>query len=160
MKKTLKLVSVLIVVAMFLAACAQKPAPETPAVVEPSEPLKIAVVSPSSINDLAFTQSISDALIVLKAEMGDGIEYAFSENMFVVDDAAAAIRDYASKGYDIVLAHGSQYGSSLQEIAPDFPETVFAWGTTVDTIGLPNVHAYEAASDQGGNCRPQALLCR
>ena len=80
----------------------------------------------------------------------DKMEIAYSENMFVVDDAAAAIRDYASKGYELVIAHGSQYGSSLQEIAPDFPETSFAWGTTVDTFGLPNVFAYEAASDQGG----------
>jgi len=151
MKKVFTIVSVLLVLAMFLGACAQTPVAEPPAAVEePTQPLRIAVVSPSSINDLAFTQSISDALLILKAEMGDGLEYAFTENMFVVDDAAAAIRDYATKGYDIVIAHGSQYGSSLQEIAPDFPNTVFAWGTTVDTFGMPNVHAYEAASDQGG----------
>jgi basic membrane protein A len=73
--------------------------------------------------------------------------------MFVVDDAAAAIRDYASEGYDLVIAHGSQYGSSLQEIAPDFPTTSFAHGTTVNTFvdeGIENVFAYDAASDQGG----------
>ncbi len=55
-----------------------------------------------------------------------------------------------SQGYDLVIAHGSQYGSSLQEIAPDFPETSFAWGTTVDTFGQPNIFAYEAASQEGG----------
>jgi basic membrane protein A and related proteins len=49
-----------------------------------------------------------------------------------------------------VIAHGSQYGSSVQEIAPDFPDTSFAWGTTVDTFDLPNVFAYEAASQEGG----------
>ena len=73
--------------------------------------------------------------------------------MFVVEDAAAAIRDYASKGYDLVIAHGSQYGSSLVEIAPDFPETSFAHGTTVDTFvdkGVNNVFAYEARSEEGG----------
>jgi len=70
--------------------------------------------------------------------------------MFVVDDAAAAIRDYATQGYDLVIAHGSQYGSSLQEIAPDFPKTSFAWGTTADTFGQPNIFAYEAASQEGG----------
>jgi len=73
--------------------------------------------------------------------------------MFVVDDAAAAIRDYASQGYNLVIAHGSQYGSSLKEIAPDFAETAFAHGTTVDTFvddGITNVFAYEAAADQGG----------
>jgi basic membrane protein A len=93
-----------------------------------------------------------DALLRVQEEMGgpEKFEIVYSENMFVVDDAAAAIRDYASQGYNLVIAHGSQYGSSLQEIAPDFPETSFAWGTTVDTFGLPNVFAYEAASQEGG----------
>jgi basic membrane protein A len=107
---------------------------------------------PSAINDLAFSQSMYDALIRVQEEMGgaEAFEIVLSENMFVVDDAAAAIRDYASQGFNLVIAHGSQYGSSLQEIAPDFPETSFAWGTTVDTFGLPNVFAYEAASQEGG----------
>ena len=69
MKKVFTLVSVLLVLAMFLGACAQTPVAEPPAT--SAEPLRVAVVSPSSINDLAFTQSISDALKVLKTEMGD-----------------------------------------------------------------------------------------
>jgi basic membrane protein A len=107
---------------------------------------------PSAINDLAFSQSMYDALIRVQKDMGgpDKFEVVYSENMFVVDDAAAAIRDYATKGYNLVIAHGSQYGSSLQEIAPDFPKTSFAWGTTVDTFGQPNIFAYEAASQEGG----------
>jgi len=75
---------------------------------------------------------------------------AVTDGTFVVEDAAAAIRDYAKKGYDLVLAHGSQYGGSLKEIAPDFPKTAFAWGTSADTFGLPNVSSYEAASQEGG----------
>jgi basic membrane protein A len=109
---------------------------------------------PSKINDLAFSQSAIEALDAIKAEMGaDKFEYKYSDNLFVVDDAAAAIRDYASQGYDLILAHGSQYGSSLVEIAPDFPETSFAWGTTVDTFveqGVTNIFAYEARSEEGG----------
>jgi basic membrane protein A len=120
-------------------------------VVEEDEPFRVAVVMPSAINDLAFSQSMYDALMVIQGERGaEDFEIVYSESMFVVDDAAAAIRDYASQGYDLVIAHGSQYGSSLQEIAPDFPETSFAWGTTVDTFGLPNVFAYEARSEKGG----------
>jgi basic membrane protein A len=96
-----------------------------------------------------------DALLAIQEEMGgpEKMELVYSENMFVVDDAAAAIRDYASQGYDLVIAHGSQYGSSLKEIAPDFEETAFAHGTTVDTFvdeGINNVFAYEAASHEGG----------
>jgi basic membrane protein A len=133
----------------------EAPAPtEAPVVTEAptAEPFRVAVVMPSAINDLAFSQSMYDALLRIQEEMGGeaAFEFVFSEGMFVVDDAAAAIRDYASQGYNLVIAHGSQYGSSLQEIAPDFPETSFAWGTTVDTFGLPNVFAYEAASQEGG----------
>lgn len=113
---------------------------------------KVAVVMPSAINDLAFSQSMYDALLKVQAEKGgeENFQIVYSENMFVVDDAAAAIRDYATQGFDLIIAHGSQYGSSLQEIAPDFPETAFAWGTTVDTFGQPNIFAYEARSEEGG----------
>ncbi len=114
-------------------------------------PFKVAVVMPSAINDLAFSQSMYDALVSIQDEMGEeNFEIAYSDNLFVVDDAASAIRDYASQGFNLIIAHGSQYGASLQEIAPDFPETSFAWGTAGDTMGLPNVFAYEALSQEGG----------
>ena len=107
---------------------------------------RIAVVAPSASNDLAFTQSIVDAVHAL-----DGVDAIdITDGTFIVDDAAAAVRGYAEDGYDLVIAHGSQYGGSLQEIAKDFPDTAFAWGTSSDTFGLDNVSAYTAASDQGG----------
>ncbi len=113
---------------------------------------RIAVVTPSAINDLAFSQSIYEAMIKVQQAKGgaDNLEFVVSENMFVVDDAGTAIRDYASQGYDLVIAHGSQYGGVLQEIAPDFPDISFAWGTTVDTFGVDNIFAYEARSEEGG----------
>ena len=57
---------------------------------------------------------------------------------------------YAADGYDLVIAHGSQYGTALAAIAPEFPTTAFAWGTAADTFGIPNVSAYEVSADQGG----------
>lgn len=173
MKKFALLLIIVLTLSLALSACgpkateapqpteAPKPteapvvATEEPAVaaeVPAAEPFRVAVVMPSAINDLAFSQSMYDALIRIQEEMGgpEKFEFVYSEGMFVVDDAAAAIRDYASQGYNLVIAHGSQYGSSLQEIAPDFPETSFAWGTTVDTFDQPNIFAYEAASQEGG----------
>ena len=147
MKKFAWFLSLILTFTVVLSACAA-PATEAPA---PAGPFRVAVVMPSATTDLAFSQSMYDALTRVQEEMGaENFEFVYSENMFVVDDAAAAIRDYASQGFDLVIGHGSQYGSSLQEIAPDFPETSFAWGTTVDTFGLPNVFAYEAASQEGG----------
>jgi basic membrane protein A len=135
------------ILALTACAPAATPAPTEAA----SEPFRVAVVMPSAINDAAFSQSMYDALVRIQGEMGeDNFQFDYSENMFVVEDASAAIRDYASQGYNLVIAHGSQYGASLQEIAPEFPETSFAWGTTVDTFGLPNIFAYEARSEEGG----------
>lgn len=176
MNKIMKFLALLIMLGIIISACTtatttpeapaeEMPAEEAPAEEEPVEeapaaeeeamgPFRVAVVMPSATNDLAFSQSMFDALTEIENEMGsENFEFAFSESMFVVDDAAAAIRDYASQGFDLVIAHGSQYGSSLLEIAPDFPETSFAWGTTVDTFadqGINNVFAYEARSEQGG----------
>jgi basic membrane protein A len=112
-------------------------------------PLRIAIVAPSARNDLAFTQSIVDAVNVIAAERGN-VEVSITDNTFVPDEAASAIRDYATQGYDLVIAHGSQFGAELVDIAPDYPDVAFAWGTASDTFGLPNVYAYDAAAGQGG----------
>ena len=138
----------LLVVALLAAACAPAATPTA----EPAKPFRIAVVMPSAITDAAFSQSMWNALKAVQTEMGgeSALELAYSEGMFNVPDAAAAIRDYATQGFDLVIAHGSQYGASVQEVAPDFPKTSFAWGTNVDTFGLPNVFAYTAAAEEGG----------
>lgn len=156
----------LVILALMLSACAAPAAPAAPAAAPaadssaaapaaPAEPFKVAIVMPSSTTDLAWSQSMYGALLAVQAEMGgeSAMQIAYSENMFQVTDAAAALRDYASEGFNLVIAHGTQYGNSMFEIAVDFPETSFAWGTAVDTgadKGLANVFAYEADAQEGG----------
>ncbi len=111
--------------------------------------LKIAIVAPSARNDLAFTQSMVDAVNIVANERGN-VSVAITDNTFVPEEAAAAIRGYAGQGYDLVIAHGSQFGSSVFEIAPEFPNVAFAWGTASDTFQLPNVYAYDVAANEGG----------
>jgi basic membrane protein A len=158
--------------ALIVAACSS-PAATTPASVEPGpaspaastpaesagpsaapagEPFRVALLMPSSTTDLAFSQSMYQALVAMQEKAGGeaNFEIKYTENMFSVPDAQAAIRDYASQGFDLVVAHGSQYGAGVEEIAKDFPEVSFAWGTDVNTFGLPNVYAYTAAAEQGG----------
>ncbi|HEY6016119.1 MAG TPA: BMP family protein [Gaiellaceae bacterium] len=128
----------LVFAAIALGSPAQKQAPQ----------LKVALIAPSAHNDLAFTQSMYAALQSLKTKYN--LDISVSENQFVVADAANIIRQYAEQGYDLVIAHGSQYGGTIQQLAPLFPKVSFAWGTAGDTFNQPNVYAYEAASDQGG----------
>ena len=185
MRKKVLLIALLLVAVLALAACGgskateapkaeptkaetQPEATEAPAAAEPTkemseekpaipegEKFRVAVVLPSTVTDLAWSQALMDSLKRIQADMGgeDKMEIAYTENMWNVTDAAAAIRDYADGGYQLVIAHGTQYGTSLFEIAPDFPDTSFAWGTATDTgkdKGVDNVFAYEARAEQGG----------
>lgn len=169
MKKKFLLGVLFMVLALVVVACATPapaPAPTAAPAAQPTaapaqptaapaaKQFRVAVLMPSAHNDLSFSQSMFDALSKMQTDLGkDKFDFVYSENMFNVTDAAAAIRDYATKGYDLVIAHGSQYGASLADIAPDFPNTSFAWGTAVDTYeskGLKNIFAYTVASDQGG----------
>ena len=153
-----------LIAGLLLAACAapvaapaseEAAATEAPAeAADAGEVVRVALLMPSTINDIAWSQSMYTSLKELQAEMGeDKLEIAYSENMFNVPDAAAAIRDYASNGYNLIIAHGAQYGDSLMEIAPDFPEVSFAWGTTTRTgaeDGITNIFAYEPRGDEAG----------
>ena len=150
MKARSLLFAVLLITVLVVAGCGGGAATTGGATAD--KPLRVAVIMPSATTDMAFSQSMFSALKAIQAEMGGekAMEIKYSENMFKVPDAAAALRDYASQGFDIVIGHGSQYGSSIQEVAKDFPKTIFAWGTHVDTFGLPNVYAYTAAAEEGG----------
>ncbi len=135
--------------AIVVSACgtAATPSPSSAA-----GKFRVAMIMPSATTDLAFSQSMYQALLAMQKKAGgeDNFEIKFTENMFNVPDAQAAIRDYATQGFDLVIAHGSQYGGGVEEIAKDFPDVSFAWGTDVNTFGLPNVFAYTAAAEEGG----------
>ena len=142
----LLLLPAICLLAFTISACGDDDESSSASSTESSDGIRVAIVAPSAENDLAFSQSIVDGVSKLTGVS----ETAITPGTFIVEEAATAIRDYAEAGYDLVIAHGSQYGGPLQEIAPDFPDTAFAWGTAVDTFGLDNVSAYTAASNEGG----------
>lgn len=170
MTRLSRLFGLLLVLTLVLAGCATATAPtasesssdaaaEAPAdgaeEEASAEPFRVAIIMPSTITDLAWSQAMYDGLVTIQESMGGegAMEIAYTENMFQVADAAQALRDYASEGYDLIIAHGTQFGNSMFEVARDFPETSFAWGTAVDTgteDGIENVFAYEANAQEGG----------
>ncbi len=153
MKIAIQRFGYLFLILAFLAAGCTPAATPTTTPTEAAKPFHIAVIQPSPNNDQSWDQTMFNSLTELQKEMGSGLEVAFSENLYNVPDAAAAMRDYATKGYDLVIANGAQYGTSIQQLAPDFPDTSFAWGTSQDTFqkdGINNVFAYQPNSQQGG----------
>ena len=120
-----------------------------------STPFKVAIVLPSTITDLSWSEGMYEGLLSVQKTMGgeSAMQIAYTENMYDVTAAAQAIRDYADQGYNLIIAHGTQYGSVLFDVAADYPNVSFAWGTATDTgdsQGLKNVFAYQADAEQGG----------
>jgi len=147
-----RLFALLAIVVVLLSACAQATPTQKPA---EEKPFKVAVILPSTVKDLEWSQSLYEGLLKVQQEMGgpQKLEIALTEDAWDVTNAAAAIRDYANQGYNLIIAHGAQYGTSLQQIAPEFPQTSFAWGTTTQTYkeqGINNIFAYQPEAQQGG----------
>jgi len=139
---------VTLVAAILVSALAVVAIPAAAAPASPITTMKVALIAPSAHNDLAFTQSMYAALQQLKAKYH--FQLSVSENQFVVADAANIMRQYAAEGYNLIIAHGSQYGGTIQQLAPKYPKVSFAWGTASSTFNLPNVYAYQASSNEGG----------
>jgi len=111
--------------------------------------VKIALIIPSTIDDMAWSQVMYEGIKAVQKKYGEEkIEVEVSERLWNAVDAGSAIRQYASQGFDIVIAHGAQYQSVLDEVAPDFPKTSFAYGTGFAT-NHPNIFAYDPQAQQG-----------
>lgn len=142
MKRSLVIVAVLALLAVGLCMGAT------------AKQFKVAVILPSAVNDGEWSQGLYNSLTELVTEYGAAnFAFAYSENMWNVADAGVAMRDYAAEGYNLIVAHGGQYGNSLMEVAADFRSTSFAIGTDGTpfvALGAPNVFGYDASADEVG----------
>lgn len=111
-------------------------------------PLDIGVIVPSPRDDLAFSQSLVDALEVLDGERG-GLTLDISDNMFDVELAGEQAEQYATGGSDVVILHGAQYRPLVEPLAQGSPDVVFIAGPDPVDTDLPNVFVYTIAAEQG-----------
>ena len=88
--------------------------------------LKVALITPSATNDLAFSQAMYSAVESLKTKYD--LQISVQDNMFVVSDAANAIQQYAAEGYNLIIANGSQYRQHRAATGPEVPQGVLRLG--------------------------------
>jgi basic membrane protein A len=111
--------------------------------------VRIALIVESTVDDKGWCQAMHDAIGAVQKRLGPAqVEYSYTEKMKPVD-AGSAARQYASKGYDIVICHGAQYKNMVVEMAEEFPRTSFVFGTSTDA-GQKNVFTYMPQSEQTG----------
>lgn len=144
MKKTLLVsIMVLLTVSMLFAGGAGETA-------EAKKEIKVALIVSSTIDDKGWCQAMHDGIQQAIAELPAGkiADYKAVENTQPAD-TMTAIRTYVNLGYNIVIVHGSQFRAQVEEAAAEFPEVMFAFGTTTDIIA-PNVFSYMPQSEETG----------
>ncbi|PRY68818.1 nucleoside-binding protein [Glaciihabitans tibetensis] len=110
----------------------------------PVEDLSIAIVLSGPITDNDFNQVGYEAAEAAGEEVG--AEVAYAEN---VSDANAerTLRNFASDGYDLIIAHSFSFGDATLRVAAEFPDAVFMAGTA--TSNAENVGTYDNPDYQG-----------
>ncbi|MBV9490531.1 MAG: BMP family protein [Verrucomicrobia bacterium] len=86
---------------------------------------KAAFLLPGSINDQSWNAQGYAGVVKLKSL---GWDTAYSENVQPAD-MAEALRDYARRGYNLVIGHTGRFLSAAQMVGPKFSNTIFVVGS-------------------------------
>jgi basic membrane protein A and related proteins len=140
-KSALQLIVALLALLLVLAACqtAEQPAAEPPAAQEPAadqpaaeqpmteteEPFRVAFVYVSPVGDLGWTWAHDQGRLAVEQEFGAQVETAFIENVAEGPEAERVIRDFAQRGYDLIVTTSFGYMDPTISVASEFPETWF-----------------------------------
>jgi basic membrane protein A and related proteins len=128
----------------LLIACALVLSTTAVASAQAKGALKIAMVMPGPINDNDWNSVGYNGLKKAAADLK--VELAYSENV-ADSDAERILRDYASRGYNLIFAHSFSFGSATLEVAKDFPNVYFMAGTASELA--PNMGTYDNPDYQG-----------
>ncbi len=111
--------------------------------------IRIALIVSSTTDDKGWCQAMHDGIRDAMAEMpGKIAAYQPVENTQPAD-TMTAIRTYVNLGYNIIIVHGSQFRAQVEEASAEFPEVMFAFGTSSDIIA-DNVFTYMPQSEETG----------
>ena len=132
MKKFAALLALVILLAMACTAVA--------------ESVSVAIVYSDTVDDKGWCQSMDNG--VKKAiEMGYEIDYTPVESVQVPD--APNTLDQLAENYDIIIVHGAQFTAATTETAAEYPDQVFAIGTSDQILG-DNIFTYMPMSEEPG----------
>ncbi len=113
------------------------------------EKIRVAVVLPGPIDDMAWSQSLYGGVKEIQQEWGeDKMKVDVSERLWKPVDASSAALQYALQDYDLIIAHSAKYQTFINELAPEFPQISFVYGSGV-TTEHPNIFSYAINAHEG-----------
>lgn len=142
MKRYWHVLTPVLLLSMFLAACspAATPAP-TPT---GASSLKIAMLTTGPITDEGWNQLAYEGLQALKAK---GFTVANTENVAQADQASD-IESYINQGFNVIIGHGFEYGDALKAAAAKHPTDYFI--QIGGNATAANLKSYEWTPGEGG----------
>lgn len=103
-----------------LAACTSHPAPGTKPVSDSA--FRVALLTPGPVSDAGWNAAAYEGLELIKTRLGADTALVQTKSPADFEDA---FRDFASRGFDLIFAHGFEYTDSAIEVARSFPHTCF-----------------------------------
>jgi basic membrane protein A and related proteins len=105
---------------------------------------KVALILVGPISDAGWNASAYQGMKELSQEQD--FHFAYAEAVPFVE-SQAAMRDYASRGYDLIVANNFGFSDYMVKVAKDFPETNFA--VITGRVKGPNLSSYDAGQREG-----------
>ena len=87
-----------------------------------ADDFKMVLILPGPINDQSWNATNYAGLVKANEVLGTNIEYI--ENVQSAD-YESTFRNYAERGYDLIMAAGTQFDEAANTIAANYPDTVF-----------------------------------
>jgi basic membrane protein A and related proteins len=140
-------VAVCLILSMMATSCApaQTPTPQptqAPAVqpaqnaTQPAQ-RRVALLTFGTVADGGWNATAYEGLKALASKYN--VKIALSDDV-KIPDMEAAIRDYCSQGYDLVIAHSTPFGDPALKVAKDFPNCKIT--VTANAVSASNVASY------------------
>ena len=111
-----------------------------------AESVSIAIVYSDTVDDKGWCQSMDNGVKNAIAK-GYDIDYTPVESVAIPD--CPNTLDQLADNYDIIIVHGAQFTAATTEIAAEYPNQVFAIGTSDQILG-DNIFTYMPMSEEPG----------
>jgi len=111
-----------------------------------AEPVSVAVVYSDTVDDKGWCQSMD---IGIKNAIAKGFEIDYTPVESVAIPDAPNTLDQLADNYDVIIVHGAQFTSATTEVAEEYPDQVFALGTSDQILG-DNIFTYMPMSEEPG----------
>lgn len=124
MKKFLALLLAVLML-VSLVACGEKETKKDDGgepTAKTAETVKIVLLLPGEINDQGWNASNYAGVVACNEQLGTNMEYV---EAVAEADFEATFREYAERGYDIIMAAGSQFDVAAKTVAESYPNTLF-----------------------------------